>query len=115
VYENVRILAAEITPNVITGVKKPPQAVLINANNKGYCRVILDVESKTCFLENLSNIEDDINRCNVWRIICDNMKLGLITGEEVINCVIKHIIPETEEYTMPVVLATVQWILKYKF
>jgi len=43
------------------------------------------------------------------------MKLGLISGEAVINCVCKHIIPETEEYTLPVVLASVQWILKYKF
>jgi len=66
-------------------------------------------------LENLSEIKDDINRCNVWRIICDNMKLGLISGEAVINSVCKHIISETEEYTLPVVLASVQWILKYKF
>jgi hypothetical protein len=35
------------------------------------------------------------------------MKLGLISGEAVINCVCKHIIPETEEYTLPVVLASV--------
>jgi len=80
---------------------------LINANNKGYCRVILDVESRAFFLEHLSEITDDINRCNVWRIICDNMKLGQISGEEVINCVCKHIIPETEEYTLPVVLSAV--------
>jgi hypothetical protein len=100
---------------VITGLKKLPRGILINANNKGYCRVILDEESKTFFLDSLSEIKDDINRCNVWRIICDNMKLGLISGEDVINCVSKHIIPESEEYTLPVVLASVQWILKYKF
>jgi|LauGreDrversion4_2_1035121.scaffolds.fasta_scaffold76921_2 hypothetical protein len=92
-----------------------PRGILINANNKGYCRVIFDEESKTFFLGNVSKIEDDINRCNVWRIICDNMKLGLISGEEVINCVCEHIIPESEEFTLPVVLSSVQWILRYKF
>jgi hypothetical protein len=42
------------------------------------------------------------------------MKLGIISGEDVINCVCNHIIEENEEYTMPVVLNTVQWILRYK-
>jgi hypothetical protein len=114
-FENVRILPQEETPKVITGIKKPPQAILINANNKGYCRVIFNVESKAFFLKNLSEIKDDINRCNVWRILCDNMKIGNISGEELINCVCEHIIPETEEYTLPVVLSTVQWVLRYKF
>ena len=59
-------------------------------------------------------IEDDINRSNVWRIICDNMKLGLISGEEVIKCVISHIGEEDEEYTLPIVLQAVSWIFKYK-
>jgi hydroxymethylpyrimidine/phosphomethylpyrimidine kinase len=42
------------------------------------------------------------------------MKLGLISGEDVIKCVIQHIVLEDEEFTMPVVLSTVQWILKFK-
>lgn len=35
------------------------------------------------------------------------MKLGLITHEEVIECFNKHIVSETEEYTLPVILATI--------
>ena len=93
--------------SVISGLKKKPSAVLLNANNKGYCRVTFDITSKSFFLANLSQCKDVINRSNIWRIICDNMKLGLITHEEVIECFNKHIVSETEEYTLPVILATI--------
>jgi hypothetical protein len=42
------------------------------------------------------------------------MKTGLIRGEELIQCVIDHIEHENEEFTLPVVFSTVQWVLKYK-
>lgn len=80
IYENVRILPKAQTVSAISGLKAKPTAVLLNANNKGYCRVTLDDASKSFFLANLSICKDDINRSNIWRIICDNMKLGLITG-----------------------------------
>lgn len=114
IYENIRVLAAAQTVSAIRGLQKKPSAILLNANNKGYCRVTLDKDSKNFFLGNLSKCQDDINRSNIWRIICDNMKMGLITGAEVIECFNKHIISETEEYTLPVILATIQWILLYK-
>lgn len=99
---------------LLVGFRKKPSAILLNANNKGYCRVTLDKDSKSFFLGNLSKCQDDINRSNIWRIICDNMKMGLITGTEVIECFNKHIVGETEEYTLPVILAAIQWILLYK-
>jgi len=37
---------------------KVPAAVLVNANNTGYCRVVLDDTSIKFFLNNLSNIEN---------------------------------------------------------
>lgn len=42
------------------------------------------------------------------------MKLGLISGEDVIQCVIAHIGEEDEEYTLPIVLQAASWIFKYK-
>ena len=114
IYENVKVLAAAQTISAVSGLQKKPSAILLNANNKGYCRVTLDKDSKSFFLGNLSKCQDDINRSNIWRIICDNMKLGLITGTEVIECFNKHIVGETEEYTLPVILAAIQWILLYK-
>ena len=114
IYENVKVLAAAQTISAVSGLQEKPSAILLNANNKGYCRVTLDKDSKSFFLVNLSKCQDDINRSNIWRIICDNMKLGLITGTEVIECFNKHMVGETEEYTLPVILAAVQWILLYK-
>ena len=97
IYENVKVLAAAQTISAVSGLQKKPSAILLNANNKGYCRITLDKESKSFFLGNLSKCQDDINRSNIWRIICDNMKMGLITGTEVIECFNKHIAGETEE------------------
>jgi hypothetical protein len=42
------------------------------------------------------------------------MKLGLVSGTEFIKCFNDHILSENEEYTLPVVLASLQWILHYK-
>lgn len=79
----------------------------MNANNKGYCRVVLDKNSVVFFIERLSKIKDDVNRCNVWRILCDNMRLGTISPQTLLECVIKHIVPEEEEYTLPIILQAV--------
>ena len=98
----------------ITGLKSEPKGVLLNANNKGYCRVVLDQSSVAFFTEHLSKIKDDVNRCNVWRILCDNMRLGVITPQTLLECVIKHIVPEEEEYTLPIILQAVQWVFKYR-
>ena len=114
VFQNLRIKAEARTSHIIDKLATLPSAILINANNKGYARVILDSNSLKFFLRNLSKVEDDINRCNIWRVICDNMKLGLVSAKEVINCICDHIIPELEEFTLPVVLASAQWIIKYK-
>ena len=77
---------------------------MVNANNKGYCRVVLDKISLKFFLENLSKIEDDLNRNYIWRILCDNLKIKNVTPDEFIQCVNDHLIKETEENTMMVVL-----------
>jgi hypothetical protein len=53
IFENMRILPQAQTVSVIKGLKKKPAAILLNANNKGYCRVTLDNDSKTFFLTNL--------------------------------------------------------------
>ena len=103
-----------MTPLVIKGLKNKPAAILLNANNKGYCRVTLDKDSRNFFLEHLQKCQDDLNRSNIWRIICDNMKMGLVSAQEFIKCFNDHILAENEEYTLPVVLASLQWILHYK-
>jgi hypothetical protein len=85
----------------------------VNGNNRGYCRTILDKQSLAFFLANLSKIKDDLNRSYIWRTLWDNLKIKVLTGEQFLSCVQDHFLIETEEYTMPVVLQTIQLILKY--
>ena len=84
-----------------------PCAILVNGNNKGYCRTVLDNESLKFFLANLSKIKDDLNRSYIWRTLWDNLKIKVVTGEQFLQCVLDHFMTETEEYTMPVVIQTI--------
>lgn len=52
-------------------LEKFPKAVLINANNKGYCRVLFDESSKVFFLQNLSKVKSNLNRSYLWRALYD--------------------------------------------
>lgn len=47
---------------------------MANANNKGYCRVLLDQHSLDFFVEYLGEI-DAVNRCYLWRILFDHVTL----------------------------------------
>ena len=93
--------------------KQKPSAILVNGNIKGYCRTVLDQESLQFFLANLLKVRDDLNRSYIWRTLWDNLKIKVITGEQFLQCVLDHFLTETEEYTMPVIIQTIQVILKY--
>jgi len=54
VIENVKVKAEEKTPEIAKGLESKPCAILVNANNKGYCRVILDKESAQFLLNNVA-------------------------------------------------------------
>jgi hypothetical protein len=58
-----------------------PSAILVNGNNKGYCRTVLDYESLQFFLANLSKVKDDLNRSYIWRTLWDNLKIKILSGE----------------------------------
>jgi hypothetical protein len=49
-----------------------PEAILPNANNKAYFRIILDSDSLSFFVNNLDKIDNDLHRSYIWRIIADN-------------------------------------------
>jgi hypothetical protein len=97
-------LPQELTKDAVIGINVRPCAILVNGDNKGYCRSILDAESLIFFLANLSKIKDDLNRSYIWRTLWDNLKLGILTGEQYLECVLNHFLTETEEYTMPVIV-----------
>ena len=45
---------------------------LVNANNKGFCRALLDQDSLDFFCEFLGEV-DTVNRCYLWRILFDHV------------------------------------------
>lgn len=109
----MRVLPQEWTRDVAV-LETLPEAVLVNAGVKGYCRTIIDSMSLSFFLESLSLIKDDLNRSYVWRTLWENLKLGNVTGFQVLDCFLKHFPEETEEYTMTFTLQMIQHILKYR-
>lgn len=84
ILSDVRIQPEGITKDIIQGLEKAPAAILINANNKGYCRTVLDQESLKFFLQNLSKITDTLNRSYIWRIFCDNLTIKVVKPEQFI-------------------------------
>jgi hypothetical protein len=63
------------------GIEQKPEAILVNANAKGYCRTVFDEGSLHYYLENLSLIVDDLNRSYIWRTLWDILKIKKVTGE----------------------------------
>ena len=51
---------------------------LIDANSKGYCRVLLDQGTIEYMGEYLKHV-DVINRCYLWRILFDQVMLKRMT------------------------------------
>ena len=68
IIENVHIQPAGLSL-VVDNLESKPSAVLVNANNKGYARVILDTDSMNFLRSNLKHIKNDLNRSNIWRIL----------------------------------------------
>lgn len=89
-FSNLTIKNQEWTKDIITGLEAKPSAILVNGNNKGYCRSILDKQSLDFFLANMSKISDELNRSYLWRTLWDNLKIGLLTGEQFLQCVLDH-------------------------
>ena len=53
-----------------------PVAMLANANNKGYCRVLLDQESLQHFKTYLSSAHiSSYNRVYLWQILYDHVRM----------------------------------------
>lgn len=68
---------------------------------KGYCKTWFDKESLEFFLENLSRIDNSLNKGMIMRIICDYAKHGKLSIERFFTFLEMHFIYENEEYSMP--------------
>jgi len=69
--------------------------VILNAEDNGYCKVILDPTSIAYLKENLNELEEDLTRLIVWRSLWDMVRDGKISGVEFLTSVVKHLPTET--------------------
>jgi hypothetical protein len=76
-YGNETSVQKHVRADEITGriyecpIALAPAAILIDSNNKGYCRVVLDDASIKFFRQNLYRIKNVTNRSYLWRILAD--------------------------------------------
>ena len=83
-----------------------------NANNKGYCRALLDANSVDFFTEYLREV-DVVNRTYLWRILFDHVTLHKLAPVEFIQAVNAHLGDESEAVVVPYVLNKVCWIVEH--
>ena len=83
---------------------------LVNANCKGYCRVKLDRHSAEYFQEHLSSI-DTVNRCYLWRILFDHVRLLKISPQDFLTAVNAHLLQESETQIIEFIIEKVNWIV----
>lgn len=65
--------------------------VILNADDTGYCKVILDPKSLEYLKENLNALEEDLTRLIVWRSLWDMVRDAKISGVEFLTSVVKHL------------------------
>jgi hypothetical protein len=121
VLENVRVKAAEVTVDIVSQFSEAIQkkvgelgenlAVLVNANNKGYCRTQLDDRSINYFAENLQHIDHTVNRCYLWRILYDHVRTCKLPPMMYIEIACMHLKAEKESQIIPFILEQCAYIL----
>lgn len=79
--------------------------VVLNGDDHGYCKVILDAKSIEWLKENLNTLEDDLTRLIVWRSLWDMVRDAKISAVEFLTSVVKHIPTETSTTINKEVLA----------
>lgn len=105
--------ADEITARIYEcPIALAPSAILIDSNNKGYCRVVLDDGSIKFFRSNLHRIKNTTNRSYLWRILADQVKLLRLSPADFIEVVLHNLPNEDEELTLPFIFAKTEFVIK---
>mmetsp|Transcript_16916 Transcript_16916/g.28639 ORF Transcript_16916/g.28639 Transcript_16916/m.28639 type:complete len:182 (+) Transcript_16916:1431-1976(+) len=95
----IRVLAQDTT-EVELEIPFQPQCALLNSDNLGYARVMLDESQVNFFLGNISKIEKQLNRSLAWFILRDHVNLLKISPISFLECFIDNIARETEQNTI---------------
>jgi len=70
---------ADLIQNIHSGkLDELPLAFFPNSSIKGYCRTILDTDSLSLFLKNVSKVFESGERAYLWRTLADHVFLGWV-------------------------------------
>jgi hypothetical protein len=90
-----------------------PSAIFINANNKGYCRIKLDKNTIQILRSKITSITNVPNRCYLWRILADQLKLLTIKPNQFLKAVFDNLDQENEDQIFPFLITECQHVIKY--
>jgi hypothetical protein len=62
-----------------------------NANNKGYCRSILDRDSLLILAKHVGAVENPADRTYLWRTLADHVSLGKLKPQIFLESVFEHL------------------------
>ena len=104
-------VSAEIRTAFKTKCQGPNDKVygLVNANNKGYCRVLMS-EQELIYFGQIMDQLDTVNRCYVWRILFDHVKMGQLKIENFWSIFFDKIKSETNEEVVLYLLQKISWL-----
>ena len=101
--ERVLVKSAQITPEILT-LESKPEAVLINYNNRGYCRLRFDSDSYALFRDNLRYIKESSMRTYLWRTFKDMAQSNHMSVSDWYSLIIQNLAFEDEEQTLSLIL-----------
>ena len=101
--ERVLVKSAQITPEILT-LESKPEAVLINYNNRGYCRLRFDSDSYALFRDNLRYIKESSMRTYLWRTFKDMAQSNHMSVSDWYKLLIQNLAFEDEEQTLSLIL-----------
>ena len=101
IFKNVIIQPLEVTNiNSFIG-KTAPKVVIINYNDWGYFKWVIDSRSKNNLKDNLTNVNDNLTKALVYRSLFDMVRDSKLSGFEYVEMVTKFLLAETSELMLP--------------
>jgi len=102
-----------MTDNVLE-VDDKPDAVIINYNNYGYCKMRFDEDSKNILITNLKYVKDISLRTYIWRTFKDMIRNAEITVKQWFQILKDNLPYEWEEQTLAVIFEEILHTWKYR-
>mmetsp|Transcript_29662 Transcript_29662/g.39433 ORF Transcript_29662/g.39433 Transcript_29662/m.39433 type:complete len:171 (+) Transcript_29662:1750-2262(+) len=87
---------------------------LLNANNRGYCRVLMSTDELRFFGSVLDKL-NTVNRCYMWRILFDHVKMGSLKIDDFWQVLLAKFRAETNEEVVLLLLDKIHWLLHSGF